>query len=52
MWSHYTNLLREICIGFNEEKMRNSTLFGRGGLVAYKNAFPIIEPMDEKWKKI
>lgn len=50
MWSHYANLHKGFCVGFNEEKLRNSGHFGFGGSVIYANDFPIINPLeiDEK----
>ena len=46
MWSHYSDLHRGISIDFNEEKMRQSSFFGRGGLVKYDDKFPVINPLD------
>ncbi|MFV8443067.1 DUF2971 domain-containing protein [Flavobacterium sp. LB2P44] len=50
MWSHYANLHKGFCVGFNEEKMRTSGHFGFGGSVIYSDDFPIINPLevDEK----
>ena len=45
MWSHYGNFHKGICIGFNEKKMRNSGLFGKGSPVHYTNYFPEINPL-------
>lgn len=45
MWGHYGNKHEGFCIGFYEEKLRNSHKFGRGGLVKYKNKFPNINPL-------
>lgn len=47
MWSHYGDFHKGYCIGFNEEKMRNSGLFAKGGLVIYSDKFPIINPLKE-----
>lgn len=49
MWSHYGNQHRGYCIGFNEEKMRNSRLFGSGGPVKYPEdlKYPHIKPIEE-----
>lgn len=49
MWSHYGNQHHGYCIGYNEKRMRNSGLFGSGGLVKYpKNLkYPVIRPIDE-----
>ncbi|WP_158657193.1 DUF2971 domain-containing protein [Maribacter cobaltidurans] len=48
MWSHYGNNHQGFCIGFNEEKMRNSGLFNNGGPVTYRNDFPEINPLTEE----
>lgn len=45
MWSHYGDYHKGFCIGFNEEKMRNSRLFGKGGPVTYSENFPNINPL-------
>jgi len=47
MWSHYSNIHKGFCIGFNEAKMRESGLFNWGGLVNYSNDFPIVNPLDD-----
>jgi hypothetical protein len=49
MWSHYGEQHHGYCIGFNEEKMRNSRLFGSGGPVQYPEdkKYPEIKPIDE-----
>jgi len=49
MWSHYADYHKGFCIGFFEEKIRNSNFFARGGLVAYnpEDEFPFIDPMDD-----
>jgi hypothetical protein len=49
MWSHYAENHKGFCIGFYEEKLRNSELFGRGGIVAYnrKDKMPFIDPMED-----
>ena len=31
MWSHYGDFHRGYCIGFDEEKLRNTGFFGKGG---------------------
>lgn len=48
MWSHYVDFHKGYCVGFWEEKMRNSGLFGKGGPVTYnpENNYPIISPLD------
>lgn len=45
MWSHYSNYHQGFCIGFNEYKLRNSRLFGKGGNVIYTNDFPVFDPL-------
>jgi hypothetical protein len=49
MWSHYANKHQGFCVGFHEEKLRESDLFGRGGLVDYdpEDKFPFLDPMEE-----
>ena len=44
MWSHYAEFHKGFCVGFNEEKMRQSNLFGQGGPVNYDTHFPKIDP--------
>jgi hypothetical protein len=46
MWSHYADFHKGYCIGFFEEKMRNSELFGKGGPVSYSTKFPEISPLE------
>lgn len=46
MWSHYANYHFGFCVGFNELKMRNSRLFGKGGNVIYKEDFPVFDPLN------
>jgi|JI10StandDraft_1071094.scaffolds.fasta_scaffold634088_2 hypothetical protein len=45
MWSHYANKHSGFCVGFNEEKLRLSKLFGAGGRVNYERKYPRIHPM-------
>lgn len=45
MWSHYANYHYGFCVGFNESKMRDSRLFGKGGNVIYQEDFPVFNPM-------
>ncbi|WP_306350635.1 DUF2971 domain-containing protein [Flavobacterium sp. '19STA2R22 D10 B1'] len=52
MWSHYGDYHKGFCIGFNEEKMRESGLFGKGGPVTYSENFPIINPLDNEDRMI
>jgi hypothetical protein len=53
MWSHYADFHKGICVGFHEEKIRTSGLFGMGGPVLYTKHYPEIYPgykhlLDEK----
>lgn len=50
MWGHYGNNHAGYCIGFNEEKIRNSGFFGHGGLVMYPEdkSFPKLNPLGNK----
>lgn len=45
MWAHYAENQKGYCIGFSEEKLRRSELFGKGGRVRYNNTFPEILPV-------
>lgn len=47
MWSHYGDFHKGFNIGYNEVKMRESGLFGKGGPIGYSNDFPIIDPFSE-----
>lgn len=47
MWSHYANFHKGFNIGYNESKMRNSGLFGKGGPVIYSEDYPHLDPFDE-----
>lgn len=51
MWSHYADYHKGFCIGFNEKKLRESNLFGMGGMVAYDKDFPEIDPRDDSMGK-
>ena len=51
MWSHYGNFHQGFCVGFSEEKMRNSPLFGKCGLVNYVLDFPVYTPFEDKEDK-
>ena len=44
MWSHYSNCHKGFCVGFWEEKLRNSGYFGKGGIINYDTKFPEIKP--------
>ena len=48
MWSHYGNEHKGFCIGFHEEKLRNTGLFGSGGMVTYGNSFPVRNPLEDR----
>lgn len=50
MWSHYGDFHKGYCIGFWEEKMRNSRFFGKGGPVHYNpdNSYPLIDPLSKE----
>lgn len=49
MWSHYAREHSGYCIGFYEEKLRNSGLFDNGGPVSYpsEDEYPIIHPLED-----
>lgn len=47
MWSHYGDFHKGFNIGYNETKMRQSGLFGKGGPVAYSEDFPQLDPFSE-----
>jgi len=49
MWSHYANNHKGYCVGFWEEKLRNSNLFGSGGQIHYypENEYPLIDPFEK-----
>jgi len=48
MWSHYAASHTGFCVGFHEEKLRNSGLFGKGGPVLYNTSFPEMKPTPDK----
>ena len=48
MWSHYADYHKGFCVGFDEDKMRNAKLFGKGGPISYTTKFPQIDPRDER----
>lgn len=48
MWSHYADFHKGFCVGFDETKMRESNLFGKGGPVTYDNEFPKIDPRNNR----
>lgn len=50
MWSHYGDFHKGYCIGFEEEIMRTSGFFGKGGRVTYTNNLPKIDPIDDGGK--
>lgn len=45
MWSHYGNNHKVFCIGFREDLMRKSNLFGAGFEVNYSTKFPERNPL-------
>ena len=45
MWSHYGNNHKGFSIGFNEDKMRESKIFGAGFEVNYSKDFPLRNPL-------
>lgn len=49
MWSHYAQNHRGYCVGFWEEKLRESRKFGKGGPITYnpENDYPVINPLKE-----
>jgi len=50
MWSHYSDFHKGYCVGFWEEKLRNSGLIGAGGPVIYNtdDNYPLITPLNEQ----
>lgn len=51
MWSHYGDFHRGYCIGFDEEKLRNTGFFGKGGYVTYSDEVPSIDPFNDDVKQ-
>ncbi|MDF2931532.1 MAG: hypothetical protein K0R36_863 [Chryseobacterium sp.] len=51
LWAHYADNHRGVCYGFNEEKLRESGLFGKGGPVQYYplDQFPFIDPNSDDY---
>ena len=47
MWSHYGDFHKGFNIGYNETKMRESGLFGKGGPVSYSTDYPHLDPFSE-----
>lgn len=47
MWSHYADFHKGFNIGYNEAKMRESGLFGKGGPVMYSDEYPHLEAFDK-----
>lgn len=47
MWSHYGDFHKGFNVGYSEEKMRESGLFGKGGPVIYSEDFPQLNPFSE-----
>jgi len=54
MWSHYGDFHRGYCVGFWEDQMRRSQLFGKGGPVTYdkNNNYPVIDPISNENKMV
>lgn len=46
MWSHYADYHKGFNIGYNEAKMRESGLFGKGGPVMYSDEYPYLNVFD------
>ncbi|RIV73194.1 DUF2971 domain-containing protein [Flagellimonas aequoris] len=46
MWSHYGDFHKGYCLGFDEEIIRTSGYFGKGGRVTYTNDLPKIDPIN------
>jgi len=51
MWSHYADNHYGFCVGFNEEKLRESGHFRKEGYMFYKNKYPSIDPLSNFTKK-
>ncbi len=51
LWSYYGDSHKGYAVGFHEELLRNSGLFGRGGKVQYKKKKPMIHPKEEDFLK-
>lgn len=47
MWGHYAECHRGFCVGFSENKIRESGLFGKGGPITYAEYYPEISPLDK-----
>lgn len=52
MWSHYGDFHRGFNVGYNEDMMRESGLFGKGGPVIYSDDYPQIDAFSEHTKEI
>ncbi|MFV8270713.1 DUF2971 domain-containing protein [Flavobacterium sp. GT2N3] len=52
MWSHYGDFHKGFNVGYNEQHMRESGLFGKGGQVVYSDDFPQINPFSEHTMEI
>ena len=46
MWSHYGDVHKGVCYGFNRVKLEKSKLFTCGGSVCYSNNIPEINPLE------
>lgn len=51
MWSHYSDNHKGYCVGFWEEKLRNSDIFGTSGAIKPVDNYPQIKPFDDYLKK-
>jgi hypothetical protein len=49
MWSHYGDKHYGYCLGFNEKALRDSEIFGLGGIVSYPKTreYPLIHPLKQ-----
>lgn len=52
MWAHYANCHKGYCVGFYEEKLRNSGLFGTGGEISYDNKYPELKPTKDYYSNM
>lgn len=47
MWGHYSASHTGFCVGLDENNLRESGLFGKGGLVNYVVDFPSVHPSED-----
>lgn len=52
MWSHYGDFHKGFNVGYNEDLMRESGLFGKGGPVIYSDDYPQIDAFSEHTREI